>query len=174
MVTEILLVAVFPALLVAAAVWDLISFTIPNLLIAAMLTLFVVFLSVMALEGAGMGWTDTGLHLLSGVVGLAAGVALFATGWVGGGDAKLFAATALWLGWNTLFEYTLLASILGGGLTLAVLALRRVPLPAILARQGWILRLADKEAGVPYGIALVVAALVVLPRTELFRLAVGG
>lgn len=174
MTAEILLVAVFPALLVAAAVWDLFSFTIPNLLVAAMLTLFAVFLGVMALDGVGMGWADTGLHLLSGVIGLAAGMALFAKGWVGGGDAKLFAATALWMGWNMLFEYTLLASILGGGLTLAVLALRRMPLPAFFARQEWILRLADKEAGVPYGIALVAAALIVLPRTELFRLAVGG
>ena len=174
MAAEILLVAVFPALLVAAAVWDLASFTIPNLLIASMLTLFAVFLGAMALSGSAMSWTDAGLHVLAGIIGLAAGMALFATGWVGGGDAKLFAVASLWLGWNTLFEYTLLASLLGGGLTLAVLALRRVPLPAPLARQEWLLRLADRNAGVPYGIALAAAALVILPRTELFRLAAGG
>ena len=60
MTAEILLVAVLPALLVAAAVWDLFSFTIPNLLVAAMLTLFAVFLGVMALDGVGMGWSDDG------------------------------------------------------------------------------------------------------------------
>jgi prepilin peptidase CpaA len=80
----------------------------------------------------------------------------------------------LWLGWNSLVEYTLLASLLGGGLTLAILSLRRVALPAFLARQVWLMRLADKDAGVPYGVALSVAALMTLPNTELFRLAAGG
>jgi prepilin peptidase CpaA len=99
---------------------------------------------------------------------------LFAMGWVGGGDAKLYAAASLWLGWNLFFEYTLIASLLGGALTLALLALRRVPLPAMLHGQVWLLRLADKHSGVPYGIALAVAALAILPQSELFRLAAGG
>jgi prepilin peptidase CpaA len=44
-------------------------------------------------------------------------------------------------------------------------------LPQILADQPWIARLADRKEGVPYGVALAVAALTVLPDTELFRLA---
>jgi prepilin peptidase CpaA len=174
MIVEILLVTVLPALLIAAAVWDLTSFTIPNLLNLALLALFVVLIAVVSIDGGGLGWQRAGMHLLSGLVGLVAGMLLFARGWIGGGDAKLFAVTALWLGWNVLFEYTLLASLLGGGLTLALLSLRRVVLPPFLMRQDWLMRLAEKDAGIPYGVALSAAALLVLPHTELFRLAAGN
>jgi prepilin peptidase CpaA len=174
MAVEILLVAVLPALLIAAAVWDLTSYTIPNLFILALLALFAVFATALALSGSGMAWDVAALHLLAGAVGLAVGMGFFAAGWIGGGDAKLFAAVTLWLGWNSLVEYTLLASLLGGGLTLAILSLRRIALPAFLTRQDWLMRLADKDAGVPYGVALSVAALMTLPNTELFRLAAGG
>ena len=56
-------------------------------------------------------------------------------GYIGGGDAKLFAAVALWLGLQDLLPYTLVASRSGRLLTLALLALRQLPLPAGLARQ---------------------------------------
>ena len=171
---EILLIAVLPALLVAAAVWDLTSFTIPNTFILTMLALFVVFAGSAAIAGSGMDWQLAGLHLLAGTIGLFAGMALFAKGWIGGGDAKLFAVAALWLGWNALIEFTLLASVLGGALTLSLLALRRMILPPFLMRQDWLARLADKDAGVPYGVALSIAALFMLPKTELFRLAAVG
>jgi prepilin peptidase CpaA len=171
---EILLVAVLPALLVAAAVWDLTSFTIPNTFILTMLALFVVFAGSAAIAGNGMDWQLAGLHLLAGMIGLFAGMALFAKGWIGGGDAKLFAVASLWLGWNVLFEYTLMASLLGGVLTLSLIGLRRIVLPPFLMRQEWLARLADKNAGVPYGVALSVAALFMLPKTELFRLAAAG
>jgi prepilin peptidase CpaA len=171
---EILLIAVLPALLVAAAVWDLTSFTIPNTFILTMLALFLIFAGAAAVAGSGMSWQLAGLHLLGGVIGLLAGMALFAKGWVGGGDAKLFAVASLWLGWNALFEFTLLASLLGGALTLLLLGLRRIILPPFLMRLDWLARLADKSAGVPYGVALSIAALVMLPKTELFRLAAAG
>lgn len=173
-ITELLLVAVLPALLVGAAVWDLASFTIPNVLPAAMGLLFVVFLALVSLAGNDVTLTAIGLHVAAGLIGLVAGMVMFAMGWVGGGDAKLYAVASLWLGWHMLLEYTLIASLLGGALTLAVLALRRMPLPAMLHGQAWLLRLTDKQSGVPYGIALAVAALAMLPQSELFRLAAGG
>ena len=103
------------------------------------------------------------------------GFTLFALGYIGGGDAKLFAAVALWLGFDRdLMNYMLIASLLGGALTLALLALRRVPLPALLTGQSWLLRLHDDRAGIPYGVALAAGAFLVLPQTEIFRLAAGG
>jgi prepilin peptidase CpaA len=104
-------------------------------------------------------------------VGLVLGFTLFALGWIGGGDAKLFAGVALWLGFKDLMPYALVASVFGGGLTIAVLLLRQCPLPAILARQSWILRLHDARSGIPYGVALATAAFFLLPSTEIFRLA---
>jgi prepilin peptidase CpaA len=100
MTFPILIITVLPALLVAAAFFDLTSYTIPNFLPAAMFGLFGVFLVAMALGGHALSWSQTWPHLLAGGVGLALGMAMFAVNWVGGGDAKLFAMACLWLGWN--------------------------------------------------------------------------
>ena len=62
----------------------------------------------------------------------------FARGWIGGGDAKLAAATALWLGFDHLMAYLLYASIFGGVLTLAMIRFRLMPLPPTLAEQEWV------------------------------------
>ena len=50
-------------------------------------------------------------------------------------------------------------------MTLILIQFRRLPLPAVLARQQWILRLHEHGGGVPYGIALAAAALAVYPKT---------
>ena len=169
MLAEVLVLALLPLLLAAAAGWDLASFTIPNFLQVALLAGFAVL--AVALH---LGASAIGLHLLAGLIGLLLGLVLFALGYVGGGDAKLFAVVLLWLGLKDLMPYTLVATVLGGVLTLGLLALRRLPLPAILARQAWILRLHDSKAGVPYGVALAAGVLVILPGTDIFRLAAGG
>jgi prepilin peptidase CpaA len=89
----------------------------------------------------------------------------FARGWIGGGDAKLAAATALWLGFDQLLNYLVFASLFGGLLTLAILRFRAIPLPSLLANQEWAKRLHRTDSGVPYGIALAVAALAIYPDT---------
>jgi prepilin peptidase CpaA len=166
-----MLIATLPALLVAAAFFDLTTYTIPNILPAGMLLLFAIFLLAMALGGHALHWKELSPHLIAGGAGLAIGMAMFALGWIGGGDAKLFAMACLWLGWDVMYAYAMIASILGGGLTISLLMLRQVPLPRILAEQPWLLRLADPQSGVPYGVALSIAALSILPTTEIFRLA---
>jgi prepilin peptidase CpaA len=89
----------------------------------------------------------------------------FSQGWIGGGDAKLAAATALWFGFDHLLDYMIYASLFGGVLTLAILQFRKLPLPAFIARQQRITRLHEPDGGVPYGIALAAAALLVYPKT---------
>ena len=84
----------------------------------------------------------------------------------GGGDAKLAAATALWLGFDHLLPYLVYASLFGGALTLLLIQFRLAPLPGWLARQEWVQRLHRKDGGVPYGIALAAAALAVYPETQ--------
>jgi len=168
MAAELLVIVVLPALLALAAGWDLASFTIPNLLQAALLAVFVVFVLTSGMSQVAIGW-----HLLAGLLGLAVGFTLFALGYIGGGDAKLFACVALWLGFHDLASYALLASLAGGVLTLSLLAVRRLPLPAILTTHNWLLRLHDERAGIPYGVALAAAAFFIIPQTEIFRLAAG-
>jgi prepilin peptidase CpaA len=92
---------------------------------------------------------------------------LFARGLLGGGDAKLAAATALWLGFEHLPAYLLLAALLGGALTLAILQFRWLPLPMLVRRQSWAERLHRRNGGIPYGAALGGAALLVYPHTTL-------
>jgi prepilin peptidase CpaA len=108
-------------------------------------------------------------HVAAAAVVLVVAFVCFARGWIGGGDAKLAAATALWLGFDHLMPYLIYASLFGGALTLLLLQLRSMPLPSLLAGQTWAQRLHSKDAGVPYGIALAAAALVVYPDTVWMR-----
>jgi prepilin peptidase CpaA len=166
---ELLVVILLPLLLVASAGWDIASFTIPNFLTLTVAGAFLLFALVAGLSAAVIGW-----HLLAGLLGLVLGFTLFALGWIGGGDAKLFAAMALWLGFGDLMAYALIASVFGGALTLAILLLRQYPLPQLLARQDWLARLHDARAGIPYGVALAAGAFFLLPSSEIFRLAAGA
>jgi prepilin peptidase CpaA len=114
-----------------------------------------------------------GGHALAGFAGLAIGFALFAFGLIGGGDAKLFAGITLWLGIGSLLEFAMLTSLCGGCLALALISLRKLPMPASFAGHGWLMRLHDPKSGIPYGVALATGALVILPHTDIFRLAAG-
>jgi len=165
MAAELLVVAVF-GLLALAACWDIASFTIPNFIPVALIAAFVVFALV-----ARLSFPVVGGHLLIGLLGLAAGFVLFSFRFIGGGDAKLFAATLLWFGSRDALDYTLIAALFGGGLTLAIISLRMMPLPVFLSQQRWIVRLHDQSAGIPYGVALALGAFSILPYTEVFRVA---
>ncbi|MDI3470185.1 MAG: Type IV prepilin peptidase TadV/CpaA [Pseudolabrys sp.] len=149
----------FPALMAFAATSDLVTMTISNRISIALAAAFLILAVVTGMTPVAIGW-----HLAAGVLVLAFGFAFFAFGWIGGGDAKLAAAIALWLGFDYLLPYLVYASLLGGLLTFAMIQFRLFPLPKILARP-WIMRLHEKDAGVPYGIALAAAALLVYPQT---------
>ena len=114
---------------------------------------------------AGMGPADLGAHVAAGLVVLAGAFIFFARGWIGGGDAKLAAATSLWFGFDHLMPYLLYAAVLGGALTLMLLNFRMITLPLSMQQWSWLARLHRKEEGVPYGIALAIAALLVYPQT---------
>ncbi len=150
----------FPALMAFAASSDLFTMTISNRLSLALSAAF--FLLALAI---GMNLAAFGMHLGAAALVLVVSFGFFTQGWIGGGDAKLAAATALWFGFDHLLDYLIYASLFGGALTLLLLQFRKLPLPAPLARQQWIVRLHDNGGGVPYGIALAAAALAVYPKT---------
>jgi prepilin peptidase CpaA len=157
---DIVRLILFPALMVFAASSDLFTMTISNRVALILIAGF--FALALA---SGMSPHDMLMHAAAAMAVLVATFAFFARGWIGGGDAKLAAATALWLGFDHLVHYLLYASIWGGALTLLVLQFRGMPLPAALLGQDWVERLHRKDAGVPYGIALAAAALVIYPNT---------
>ncbi|HEY4944492.1 MAG TPA: prepilin peptidase [Rhizomicrobium sp.] len=166
MAAELLVLVVLPVLLALAAGWDIASFKIPNFLQLALIAAFAVFIIATGMTAAAIGG-----HLLAGFLGLTIGFTLFALGYIGGGDAKLFACVVLWLGFANLLDYAVIASIMGGALTLLILGMRHMPLPVALTGQAWILRLHDAKGGIPYGVALAAGAFLILPQTEIFRIA---
>ena len=96
------LLLVFPAAMAYAAVSDLLTMRIAN---GVSLGLVAAFL-VVALT-AGMPAQDVLLHLAVGVALLVAGMLLFSLNLVGGGDAKLLAAAALWIGYDQFLPFLL-------------------------------------------------------------------
>ena len=161
MMTDAIRLFLFPSLMAFSAFSDLFTMTISN---RVSLILLVAGFAVMAAL-IGMNLSDVLSHVGAGLAVLAVTFTLFACGWIGGGDAKLAAATALWLGFDPLMEYLLVASIFGGVLTLFIMRFRLMPMPAVLHGQEWAMRLHRVDAGVPYGIALAAAAITVYPHT---------
>lgn len=144
-----------------AAASDLLTMTIAN---RVSLLLVAGFALVATLNGINGNVLVS--HVSAGAGMLGVGFFCFARGWIGGGDAKLAAATALWFGCAHLFDYLMYASLLGGALTLLILMFRIAPLPARLTGWQWAERLHQPDAGIPYGIALAAAALIVYPQSE--------
>jgi prepilin peptidase CpaA len=142
MLVEAIRLLVFPGLMAFAASSDVVTMTISNKVSLALV-----------------------LHFAAGATVLIVGFACFACGWIGGGDAKLAATTALWFGFEGLLPYLFAASLLGGGLTLLMIQFRMLPLPQLLRGQSWAERLHHKDSGVPYGVALAAAALLIYPDT---------
>lgn len=157
----------FPALMALSASMDLLTFTIPNRICASLALGYLVLAAPLGVPSA-----DILLNLSCDLAILALAFVMFNLGWVGGGDAKLAAATAIWLGWSSILDYGLAVAICGGILTLVILGARTSPLPVALARFTWVVRLHDSKSGVPYGIALAAAGLMQYPTSGIWTAAV--
>jgi prepilin peptidase CpaA len=161
MLIEAIQLTLFPAMMAFAASSDLFTMTIANKVSLILIGGFVLLALLTGMSG----------HDMLSHAGVAAAVLViaflcFTRGWIGGGDAKLAAATVLWLGVAHLADYLVYASLLGGALTLAIIQYRAMPMPQLLLGREWAERLHRPDCGVPYGIALAIAALVVYPHTE--------
>lgn len=155
-----ILTAIFPIIVTVAACYDVLTMQIPNRFPAVLAVAFVLVALVTCMPLAAIG-----IHVLVGFGVLALTFALFAFGFLGGGDAKLAAAIALWLGLEQTLPFLIIMALCGGALSVVILAFRAVPLPGVLLGQPWALRLHEQGAGVPYGVALAAAALLVFPDT---------
>jgi prepilin peptidase CpaA len=109
--------------------------------------------------------------LAAGTAVFAAAFLLFSRGIVGGGDAKLVAATALLIGYHDLFGFLFLMSLFGGALALAILARDKIRhQPLILSRPGRISSttqaggdsMAAAPSTVPYGVAIAAGGMITL------------
>ena len=125
-----ILIAVFPLLVIVAALKDVTSFIIPN-------------------------WISIGLVLAFSPA------------------AKLLAGCALWMGWPTVLPFLLATALAGGALALILMQMRSNLLKPYLQRgPAWMERLVTAPDS-PYGLAIAVGALVMLPQSLLLR-TIGG
>ena len=162
---QLLALMVFPALVITAALRDVVSYTIPNWISVALAAAFPI-----AALALGLPLPTLGLGLAIGLVALVAGMAMFALHWIGGGDAKLFAAAAMWLGWPAALSYVAITGLAGGALAVMLLGLRSPLLrPYVLNGPGWFARLAEPGENVPYGLAIAVGALAAFPASTLMQ-----
>ncbi|MDB5523625.1 MAG: peptidase [Rhizobium sp.] len=163
MVTAAILV-VFPLCMAMAAFSDLLTMTIPNRLSVVLLASFLCIAPL-----AGLSLHDMLLHFGAGAAVFAFCFVLFALNIMGGGDAKILTASAVWFGFNdTLTLYIAYVSVLGGFLSIFILMIRanydlilvsRLPVPQTMLH-------AKK---VPYGIAIGAAALLAYPSSPLVQ-----
>ena len=164
----LLTLVLFPALMAFSASSDIFSMKISNRVSIALAVLY----PALAI-GLGLPAKAILIDLGCGAAVLVLTFFMFARGWVGGGDAKLAAATAPWLGWALMLDYGLISSLVGGALTLAIIFARRAPLPVWAARLDWVARLHHAGNGVPYGVALAAAGLALYPSSPIWRAATG-
>jgi prepilin peptidase CpaA len=95
-------------------------------------------------------WPDVAIQIGVAALVFAFFVGAFAIGQMGGGDVKLIGAVALWLPVQPLVWMLVLMSLLGGALTVVMLAER------------WLRRRNDAPLEIPYGVAIALAGLIVL------------
>lgn len=136
------MLALLAALLVAAAAWDLKKREIPHAIVIAIALLALPFwwASGLAL------WPDVALQVGVAFLVFAVFAAMFAFGWMGGGDVKLLAALVLWLPWQAVIFLLVIMSFAGGVLTVATVLWSRMRNPT-----------ATPE--IPYGVAIAFAGL---------------
>lgn len=155
---------IFPAAMAFAAAMDLVTMTIPNRISLALIAAFALLAPF-----SGIPWQVLlANHVGAGIFVLAIGVGLFACRTLGGGDAKLLASAALWLGFDNLLPFLLQMAIIGGALSLAVLAYRRFVPVGLVTAPAFATRLHDKSNGIPYGIAIGGAGMLIYPATPWF------
>lgn len=165
--SSILLLA-FPVCMAFAAANDLFTMTIPNKISLALIAAFGIAAAYAALPAEQIL-----MHVGIGFAALVVGFTLFAFNLFGGGDAKLLAAGALWMGADFAIPYVAYITIFGGVLSVLILAYRRFVPAQILSLPGWAMRLHTNGGGIPYGIAIAAAGLAMYPSTPLF-LALAG
>ena len=158
------LTVMFPAAMIFAGIMDLMTLKIRNILVTGIAVVFFIAAPII-----GLSLHEIGLSIAVASLVLLVSFGFFAAGWVGGGDAKLAAATALWFGWEHVLPYLIVSTLAGGLLTLAVLGFRSMLLPASFYGYPWLVKLHESKTGVPYGIAFAIGALFIFPDTVWFN-----
>ena len=139
----------FILLLSAAAISDIRKLTIPNSYCLGIVVCFPFFALT---SPQPVDWSG---GLAVGGILLVVGFVLFTTGKVGGGDAKLLAATAIWAGPSLLAEFIVLTALTGGGMAILLYLRHRWSRSPSLAAMAATEASPDfAQQPMPYGVAI--------------------
>jgi prepilin peptidase CpaA len=147
---------IFVLIGLAAAFMDLAEYRIPN---SGVLALCLLFIGVAVLHKGAIPWFN---HLSAGLLALVVGILFYTFRQMGAGDAKLFAAFALWSGISGLIPLLFWVAFSGLALMLLLVGLRRL-LPSMrLAgfEGGHMPRVLTRGEGIPLGAGIVVGAVI--------------
>lgn len=136
--------------LMAAGAWlDITQRRLPN---GLCLAVAIAGCAATYMQAGGGGLISAAVHM---IIALGVGMGLFGIGMIGGGDAKFYAATALWFGLAEAMRLLLAVSILGFALL------------AIFIIFKWAMRVYRHQARakgdfakLPYGVAIAAGAIV--------------
>jgi prepilin peptidase CpaA len=146
----------FGALLLAASCFDVLKLRIPNVIPVGLIALFALQVLVGRSVQAPLD------HLLAMGLALLTLLPLFASNMLGGGDVKLLAAVALWLGMNKLTALLILVGIVGGIFALFWLAMRW--LIRIGLRDRKLPRSLQAGAPLPFALPIMIVAVLLFER----------
>jgi len=157
---DLLLMTLFPFLVIAAAISDFFTMKIPNWLNLAIAGIMLPMALLAGLPAEAFMW-----HLAAGGLMLVAGFGLFAANVIGGGDAKLFAAASLWIGWSQLMPFAIYTALAGGVLAIVAKMWQVVRIEHEVKDAAWLKRIIRSNFDLPYGVAIATGAMAVYPTT---------
>ncbi|RZJ97461.1 MAG: pilus assembly protein CpaA [Brevundimonas sp.] len=161
--------AVLPALVIVGGLHDLTTMTIPNWVSGLLILGFVPAALLAGLDP----WTIAA-HVGVGLLALFVGAGMFALNWIGGGDAKLMAASCLWLGVSGSGMFLLWTGVAGGLFCLVLIFSRFYARPYAHQAPGWVAHLLEPKGDIPYGVAIAAGALMAFPSCDLMSVFAAG
>ncbi len=163
------LLATLPIFAVVAALHDLTTMKIPNWISGVLIIAF-----FPAAFASGLPLSVVGVSVGLAISALVVGMGMFAANWIGGGDAKLLAASMLWMGASGALPFILYTALAGGGFCLLLMTARsRLPFFA-QSGPGWVMRLMQPKGDIPYGVAIAIGALLAYPSSPLMTAYIAG
>lgn len=149
--------------LIGALIFDVSKFIIPNWIVGIIIALYPVMI---LMSPAPIDWVSS-LMVFVGM--FIVGLGIFAVKLMGGGDVKLLAACSLWIGLAPLGEFLIYVAILGGGLAILLLVVRKLLL-IVLAKSdkhAKLPRILETGAPVPYGVAIAGAMFIMIAQHDI-------
>jgi prepilin peptidase CpaA len=154
---------IFPLCLAVAALSDLLTMTIPN-----RVSIILVIGFVLVAPFAGLSFPQIGMGALAALLVFLVCFALFAANVMGGGDAKLLSAAALWFGFTPSLLLFVAAVGLFGGLLTVLIVLLRTQSNTILAMGLSLPNSLVLAKKIPYGIAIAAGGFIAFPSSPIF------